>query len=487
MRTRTRGATLALLLAWAGAVGAAVCVLLRYTSPLPRWDVLAALACCAAGVGLWRLLPARRPAGTAEAPSSALVPQPGQSSEHPPGFLLRRRWWPARRGWSVVASCTALMGIALTIGSSGLAATPQLSVIMNAGERVTAVTVQHVVSSQRESTKTGTYYTSTVSVVVPDAADRKGGRGTAVRGGGFRGEVQTGWRVRPGSQLWGLYAPNDPQAGVILSDARGEIDALRGGAAPFSTLFVSALYAGAAILAGVFAWRGPGTAVQRVQSRLRDGTARAARVTVVGASVAWRVRTVEHPQKQLSPSRRSSEPAPALVLASPRGESLLGIARCLDQQALAAELRGVRGWLYWAPADEHREGQPCEAVVVLDDDRYVSGCLSGAAGVTMPLGQSVPVAVHQPGTAPEVRPVGPYVVWQPAVHRPGLSWFAAGFVALALIPTGLVSSDSGLGVAGCAAIAGLAPVVGNLVVARQRSRHLRKLRDGGETVDRASR
>ncbi|MFD3419588.1 hypothetical protein [Streptomyces decoyicus] len=70
--------------------------------------------------------------------------------------------------------------------------------------------------------------------------------------------------------------------------------------------------------------------------------------------------------------------------------------------------------------------------------------------------------------------VGPYTLWQPDVHGPGMYGFGLGFLAVCLIVAG-VGYDGGplLGVCFTAAVGG--PVAGLLLILRRRTVFLRGL------------
>ncbi|KOT87446.1 hypothetical protein ADK70_19320 [Streptomyces rimosus subsp. pseudoverticillatus] len=67
--------------------------------------------------------------------------------------------------------------------------------------------------------------------------------------------------------------------------------------------------------------------------------------------------------------------------------------------------------------------------------------------------------------------MGPYALWQPQVHRPGLVCFTAAFLAVVLLVTSAGCSDEALRVA-CFLVAVAGPVVGLVLTRRRRTHYL---------------
>ncbi|MFI6764743.1 hypothetical protein [Streptomyces sp. NPDC050355] len=155
----------------------------------------------------------------------------------------------------------------------------------------------------------------------------------------------------------------------------------------------------------------------------------------------------------------------------PKGIRDLFLDRCLDPQALAGALERRAGWLYWAPVAEQPPDRCVGALFVLDDDRYVYGAT--LQGSTADLPQGEPVALPLPDTRP-LRAVGPYALWQPVVHGPGMCCFGLGFLAVCLIVAG-VGSGGGPLLSLCFATAAAGPVAGLLLILRRRTLALRRL------------
>ncbi|MEU8918067.1 hypothetical protein [Streptomyces nigrescens] len=115
------------------------------------------------------------------------------------------------------------------------------------------------------------------------------------------------------------------------------------------------------------------------------------------------------------------------------------------------------------------------ALLVLDDGRFVVGATpdgpvpDGHAGA--PGGESA----TQPLPSPEpTRAVGPYVLWQAHVHKPGLLAFAVGSLSVCLIAAG-IGYGNGTALGLCLATTVLGPTTGLLLIARRRSIYLRSL------------
>ncbi|MFD0169913.1 hypothetical protein ACFVJH_38170 [Streptomyces decoyicus] len=77
---------------------------------------------------------------------------------------------------------------------------------------------------------------------------------------------------------------------------------------------------------------------------------------------------------------------------------------------------------------------------------------------------------------PDARPlraVGPYALWQPAVHGAGMYGFSLGFLAVCLIVAG-VDYDGGPLLSMCFVSAAGGPVAGLLLIRRRRTAYLRR-------------
>ncbi|MGY5136600.1 hypothetical protein ACWGJW_30145 [Streptomyces nigrescens] len=166
---------------------------------------------------------------------------------------------------------------------------------------------------------------------------------------------------------------------------------------------------------------------------------------------------------------------PALRLTAPSGGRDLYIDRCLDPVPLAEVLENRSGWLYWRPRPDGQPGWSELALLVLDDGRFVVGATPGGPVPDGHAGAPGGASVTRSLPSPEpTRAVGPYVVWQPHVHRPGLLAFAVGYLSVCLIAAG-IGYGNGTALGLCLATTVLGPALGPLLIARRRSTCLRSL------------
>ncbi|MEU9125492.1 hypothetical protein AB0C96_37650 [Streptomyces sp. NPDC048506] len=449
MRERDRGTAVASVLAWAGAAAFLICLLVRKVAPYPRWDLLACLAFSAvAFLAWWLRATGRWSSRLGWAGSPALGPKQGSW------------WWPPARGIYTTLGVWALFMPLVLLGLSTLDNTPQLAAITRHDYRIAPVTITKIHHSHRNRSKTGTTYISVVTVEAPGPAKH----GKALR---LKGTVTTPDRLTTGHRLTGgLYAPDAPSLGIILN-GREELASLVGGPAAPREIGLLALVGAipiALFLVGVKSGAEPMT----LRSVLGDRPGRRLRVHIAGAAAGQCLAAPDPKKSSRDPHTKLS---PALRLSSPEGTRELFIDRCLDPQALAAALEGRAGWLYWAPLEEHPPDWCVRALLVLDDDRYVYGLTPPGSAAELPQGEPVD------GPLPDARPlraVGPYALWQPAVHGPGMYGFGLGFLAVCLIVAG-VGYDGGQLLGTCFAAAVGGPLAGFLLIQRRRTVSLRRL------------
>ncbi len=474
MRERDLGTAAASVLAWAGAAAFLVCLLVRKIAPYPRWDLLACAAFSVCAVSAWWL----RATGRWRSRLGPVVP-PAL------GLPRGRGWWPPLRTlYTTLAAFALFLPLALLAFSTG-DNTPQLAAITRHDHRFTPVTIEKVHYSHRNQSKTGTTYTSLVTVEAP-GPDK---HGTALR---LKGKATTSGRLTAGERMTGgLYAPEVPSLGVILIN-RQQLDSLLGGPASPGEVGLLALFSTlplTVLLLSIRDGSGGGVGAMTPESVLGEGPGRRLRVHIAGGT-AGRCRTSpdlqkasRHPQNASRHSRMAyrhpqkdppdPEPRllPALRLSSPEGIRDLFLDRCLDPQALAVALEGQAGWLYWAPVAEQPPDWCVGALLVLDEDRYVYGVTRQGSTADLPQGE--PVALPLPDTRP-LRAVGPYALWQPAVHGPGACCFGLGLLAVCLLVAG-VGSDGGPLLSLCSAAAVGGPVAGLALILWRRTLALRRL------------
>ncbi|MFI5525750.1 hypothetical protein [Streptomyces platensis] len=460
MRERDLGTAAASALAWAGAAAFLFCLLVRKIAPFPRWDLLACLAFSAVAFLAWWL----RATGRWSSRLGGVVP---------PAFGLKmgRRWWPPLRGMCLCLAVWGLFGPFFLLGISAGENTPRLTAITRQDYRYAPVTIAQIHHKYRNQSKTGTTYTYAVTVEAP----APGGHSKALRLDGEAKSSSGNWST--GDRLSGLYAPDDPSLGIILTPRR-HLASLLGGPASPGEMGMLALFE--AIPLGMFlvlvrSGAKAGAEPMTPKTVLGDRPARRLRVDVAGGAAGQGVTSPDPRKASRSSHHENPEPAsrlhPAVRLSSPDGTRDLFIDRCLDPQALAGALEGRSGWLYWAPDPEEPSDRCVAALLVLDDDRYVYGLTPPGSDAGLPQGE--PAALPGPDARP-LRAVGPYALWQPAVHGPGMYGFGLGFLAICLIVAG-VDYDGGplLGTCFITAVAG--PAAGLATILRRRTVFLRRL------------
>ncbi|MEV0375670.1 hypothetical protein AB0I10_38995 [Streptomyces sp. NPDC050636] len=449
MRERDRATASASAIAWAGAAAFVVCLLARKVAPYPRWDLLACLVVSAGAVLVWWLRASGR-----LAPAGRAAPEPARSV----AAGRRTRWWPERRLELVLLALTALPLPLVMLLLSTTANTPQVDAILAHHPRISQVTIAQVHHSYLKDGRNYRYYESAVTVTL--AATGRSGKGAPRP----KGTVQTSQPPHPGDRFLGLYAADDPTAGVIL-DSRAELRALLDGRAGPGDLAMLALYSLFPLGAAVAALR-PRAAPLASDGVFGDGDTRMLRVRLVGAGAGDRLRRPVSASKQAGPLL-----SPALRLASSSGDRDLLLERCLDPVPLAEALKGSWGRLYWTPRAEDRPEWSTPALLVLDDGRYVRGATTRGTPPEAPAGEAVS------GPLPDVetsRPVGPYALWQPHVHRPGVICFGIAFLAVVLLVSG-VGYDGGMLGTALPLVAAAGPTVGVMLIGRRRTCYLRQL------------
>ncbi|MFD5396728.1 hypothetical protein ACFWJW_21205 [Streptomyces sp. NPDC127097] len=447
MRERDLGTAAASVLAWAGAAAFLICLLVRKIAPYPRWDLLACLAFSAVAFLAWWL----RATGRWRSRLGRVVP-PAL------GLAMGRQWWPPLRlVHTTIAACALLVPFFL-LSFSTEENSPQLARITQRDHRYTPVTIKKIHHTHQNSSKTGTTYTSVVTVEAPG----NGRHSKALR---LKGKATTSERLTTGDRLGGLYVPDAPSLGIILTPRRHLASLLEGPASP-GEMTLLAIYSAIPVALFLMCAK-PRAKPMTPESVLGDRPGHRLRVHIAGATAGQRLRS---PDPKKDSSDRETQLSPVLRLSSPEGCRDLFIDRCLDPQALARALEGRGGWLYWAPKAEHPADRCVGALLVLDDDRYVYGLTpQGSSG--RPQGETVDPPL--PNSRP-LRAVGPYALWQPAVHGPGMYGFGLGFLAVCLIAAG-VDYDGGPLLSMCFVTAAVGPVAGLLLIRRRRTGYLRRL------------
>ncbi|SHL83157.1 hypothetical protein SAMN05216268_106348 [Streptomyces yunnanensis] len=452
MRERDAGTALATAVAWGGAAAFLICLLVRKVAPYPRWDLLACLAVSVGAVLVWWLRASRRPV-----PADLAKSDPDRPG---PAGRRRTRWWPERRLELVLLALTALPLPLVMLLLSMTASTPQVATILAHHPRISDTTVRQVHHSYLKNGRNYRYYESAVTVTI--VANGRSGEEMPR----LKGTVQSPQPPHPGDRFPGLYAADAPTAGVIL-DSRAELRAVLGGPAGPRDLVILAIYSLIPVGAAVAALRA--RAVPQASDGVFDnGETRMLRVRIAGASAGNHLR---RPTIRGTPKQPGAVLKPSLRLAAPSGNRDLLLDRCLDPVPLADTLKDAQGHVYWTPRAEDRPEWSTPALLILDNGRYVRGA--------MPIGTpgEAPPGVPVTGSLPDLEtnsPVGPYVLWQPHIHKPGVICFGAAFLAVVLLASGMGSGDGVMRTAGLL-VAAAGPFVGVLAIERRREHYLRHL------------
>ncbi|MCX5450773.1 hypothetical protein [Streptomyces nigrescens] len=456
MRERDLGTAAASVLAWAGAAAFLICLLVRKIAPYPRWDLLACLAFSAVAFLAWWL----RATGRWRSRLGRVVPAAL-------GLATGRQWWPPLRlVYTIVAAC-ALPVPFLLLSFSTEQNSPQLTAITQRDYRYAPVTITKIHHTHQNSSKTGTTYTSVVDVEAP-------GQGKHDKALHLKGKATAYDRLTTGDRIGGLYVPDAPSLGIILTPRR-HLASLLGGPASPGEMTILTIYS--TIPIGLFLIGAkPRAKPMTPESVLGDAPGRRLRVHIADGAAGL---CLTPPDPKKDSSAPETQLSPALRLSSPEGCRDLFIDRCLDPQALAGALEGRTGWLYWAPKAENPADWCVRALLVLDDDRYVCGLTPSGSSADLSQGEAVDLPL--PDARP-LRAVGPYALWQPAVHGPGMYGFGLGFLAICLIVAG-VDYDGGPLLSMCFVTAAGGPVAGLLLIRHRRTVYLRRLARGPDDVD----
>lgn len=427
---------------WSSIAALSGCLLVRGVAPYPRWDALACLAAVAASA-LWWLWLVRE----------------GEEQQAGAPALRTTGWWPRRRSLWAAAAMTGLCVPLALLGLSAGESTPQLAQIRSGDPVIADAEVQQVHSVHRYSGKNSTSYTSTVTVRLGEA------EGARLLSGEVRGKEP----ARQQDKVWALFAEEQPRAGSVLDTSRSELRSLLGGPAPVAGVLITVYATALCALLLVTGFLNARLKQLRKPFSASGQDVRQVPAEVTGAGAGQYLR---HDPKSAGSLRRS-ELQPALLLHTAEGRRTLFVDRCLDAEGLAGALQGRCGRLYSAdgqvPEEEPEAGRP--AFLILDEQRYVYGTVTGAAGAS---GQQVTDGSPLPGG---VHAVGPYSVWRWRVFRPLVLGLAVTFVCAVLMATGAGAGNGyGAGLLWPLVGAGVAsPVAGMLLVARKVTRLLREV------------
>ncbi|MEJ8648819.1 hypothetical protein WKI65_12150 [Streptomyces sp. MS1.AVA.3] len=404
--TRTRVINACLTAAGVGMLAAVVRALMRPSTPLPRWDLLACLALTAVGlVSALRCL--RRGA----------IPQAGQTE-------TCRYWWPDRNdGWVVAGLWATIIPVGMFFYAA-LSFSPEAARIVEAKGSIQEVSVQKVLSSEYVREKHSGHYEVVARVAV---SFDSGARSEKVQ---FTSESQ----VESGSKVWAFYAPSSAKLGVLVNGDREVLEEKTGGFAQWGIVAIVLFMTGFCLLWGAF-FGGFTKASRGLRSPLKKGLCRSLPVTVKSVGVVMDSTTN-------TKGVTTALPKPRVRLEGHEWELLLDPA--IDPSHLSREIKGLEAKLYWVKFAANRPGaKRVRAMLVLDGQRCVQGVLRVAGGSECPEGDPVPAAESLP-EGDGLRAIRTYPVWDPKVHAEGLWWLVAAVVALAAVVFGVGRWGAGI-------------------------------------------
>ncbi len=383
-------------------VAAVVCVLVKGSAPLPRWDLLIFLFLSLAGVG-----------------GALAIVRRGTRPEIR-GIGTRKYWWPAQRSGLVGFGLWAWTIPVFFALYAALSPSSQAWNIIDAGHTMRTVEVEKVLSSKYVKSGRSGHYSTEVQVSAPF----NGGSRTV------ENRFSASSPIDAGDRVWALYAPDSPALGVLIDDDRDSLERSIGGPVGVTTML---------LLVGwiAFCWLlslpgrmrpGPTTSIRRA---LDEGRVRVLPVTVsaVGVQVDGR------PPKNSSVKR----PEPCVKLRMEDGKRLdLYLDQALDPVPLGHLLLNAQANLYWAPPlqDLPYKASVGHAVLILTDGRWVVGWGATVDGSDLPEGSMVPAGEVLPEEG-DLRAVVPFPIWKPTLYTPGLWAMLLSLLALCVISFGV--------------------------------------------------
>ncbi|MCK1794506.1 hypothetical protein MTQ01_00370 [Streptomyces sp. XM4193] len=423
--------------ALAGVVGFTVCLLVRFSTVLPRWDLLAMLAVVGVGAAI-RMHALRARVLNSSDPARQLRPD---APSQPPGFRAEQRlWWPRHKSataavvfWLCAVPVTLL---ALSAGQT----TGVLERVRSSDFRIAEVTVvREETTTHRPRTRAKGESTS-ISTVEITAKTRADGRGQLLEGTIRRAQNIS---VVEGGRIWAMYVPasSPSPTEAVFATERSKLEDWAGGWTRNPGHLGSALMPALVLVVLLRLLRRgslDGRGQEPVALQVHTGRARALRVRVTGVRTA------------------TLNKGNVLVLTAAEGERELLLGRWSDPRHVANSLAGQSGWLYWSrtAADRHTPPKTAlrkawhlltlgrlranvgpaaldSAVLVLADGRYLRGRTPRTLDGPMPAGRIVPR--RHPDECPQVRPLEPRFLRLPALRpRAVLLWMPGLLMLLAL-------------------------------------------------------
>jgi hypothetical protein len=432
MITRRRALPALFVVAALGVLFAVLRVLLRFTAPPPRWDLILPLA-----VSLLSLAAA----WAALRLGAITTREGGQTSRYS---------WSARRSLVVFVGGCFIPVAAYMVSFAGVSYSAEAWKIRDAGAAIRAVTVQEVLSSDWHPGK-NSYYIVRARVDIPYSG------GVRSRVGRFRSESG----VENGDAVMALYAPTSPGVGAILGANRSVLEEEIGGPAnwiSFSLLAIIVAFSGFGTMVGGFSR--PSTILKK---HGEPGRLRTATFMVIGGGAH---------QAPDGKGKGGTTCHPALLLRGSTGETTtLHMDQPVDPNGAARVLKDQTIRLYWTPAEQTSKRRPLEhhAILVASGDRCLEGWVS-AENSGLPEGATAKAGKHLP-EGPDLRWVRTSPVWDSALHMVGVRWLLFGSLCLLAAACGF----NGFVTAVSAVAAACSPYLATSAVKRKRQAYLRSL------------
>lgn len=409
MSSGSRAVAVWLTLAGLGFVAAFVVMSQRYSAVAPRWDLIGCFAVVAIGV------------------IGCLVTVRGRSFTEL-GGVGPRPWWPDLRAlWKGLFPLVWFMVLLYFVGAV-IHASPTAQRMVDAGHVIEQVKVSEVLSTKREGRdRVSRYYSVEVRASIPYAV---GDRSQTV---GFDSKQP----VKPGDEVWALYAPSAPDLGVFLEDDRAELEEKAGGGPaggmPYVVLVILLV-----LLAGALLHSAPGLP-GHMRKAFRDGRVRRLPVRVTGGTATLAERPSAKDYNKTGPNDRPElKPAPCLLLMGATGERVeavvdrgiapVGVARALeDRQGRSQAV------LYWiSSGDGAAKGVLASGDYYLRCQRVVT-----EDGGIVPSGGEPAAAFSEANRKP--REIRRFPEWSAELHTGGFGWLLFILLLLGIMALGIGS------------------------------------------------